>query len=163
RIRELAELLRQRARRLVAQRVAGEAAVGLDDVEPLALALQILGHAVALRPGTREVAGGRHRQQRIPIERRVILRRRLGVARRGRGRRSRAGRCARSRRGIAAPERPAIRRQPRSRRQASTDSSAETASWPSSQRAFYAARQYSSSTRPPQNYFVECEGLHLSP
>jgi hypothetical protein len=69
------KLFRDRARRLVAELMAGIAAVGLDHVEPLRLALHIGRHAVTLRPGARKLAFVRHFQHRVPIDRRVIFRR----------------------------------------------------------------------------------------
>ena len=78
------EFLRQRARRLVAELMAGVAAVGLDHVEPLRLALDVGRHAVALRPGAGKLALVRHFQHRIPVDRRIVFRRR-GRARRRHG------------------------------------------------------------------------------
>ncbi len=78
---ELAEVWRQCARCLVAELVAGVAAVGLDDVEPLALALQLDRHAVGAGAGKQALV--RDFEQRIPIDRRIIFR--------GRGRAR--GRC----------------------------------------------------------------------
>src|SRR4029077_802713 len=80
---EMAERRRHRAGRRFAQLLTGVAAVGLDDVEPLALGFQGLGDAVALGAGAGELARRRNLQQRIPVERRVVLRRRLGVGRQG--------------------------------------------------------------------------------
>ena len=62
----------QCARCLVPQLVAGVAAVGLDDVKPLALALQLDRHAVGA--GTGKQALVRNFEQRIPIDRRIIFR-----------------------------------------------------------------------------------------
>ena len=78
---ELAQLRLDRAGRGIAQLMAGEAAIGLDDVEPLSLGFQGFRHAVAVGAGPREIARRRHCEHRIPVERRIILRRRLGVRR----------------------------------------------------------------------------------
>ncbi len=69
---EMAELLRNGTRRLVAELVAGVAAVGLREVEPLAL--------TACFP-YREFALLRNLEHRIPVDRRIIFRR-GGCARR---------------------------------------------------------------------------------
>jgi hypothetical protein len=79
------EILRDRARRLVAELVAGVAAIGLDHIEPLRLASDVGRHAVALRPGARKLALVRHLQHRIPVDRRIIFRRCGGARRRHRG------------------------------------------------------------------------------
>jgi hypothetical protein len=84
RAREMPEPGRDRAGRRVAELVAGVAAVGLDDLQPLSLGLQGLGHAVAPGAGAGELAGRRHVQHRVPVKRRIILRRGLAI-RRGRG------------------------------------------------------------------------------
>ena len=75
---ELAELLRYRARRLVAKLMTRVAAVGLDDVEPLGLALQGDRDPVALGSRARELALVRHLEHRIPVDGRVVFRRRGG-------------------------------------------------------------------------------------
>ena len=80
----MAELLRNRPRRLVAELVTRVAAVGLDDVEPLGLALQGDRDTVALGSRAGELALLRHLEHRIPVDRRVVFRRR-GRARRRRG------------------------------------------------------------------------------
>ncbi len=65
---------RDRARRLVAERVAGVAAVGLHDVEPLGLGLEVVERKFVLR---------RYLQHRVPVDRRIALRRLRGRRRRG--------------------------------------------------------------------------------
>ena len=62
--------------------MAGVATVGLDDVEPLALALQLDRHAVGAGAGKQALV--RNFEQRIPIDRRIVFRGR-GRARRRRG------------------------------------------------------------------------------
>ena len=81
---ELAELLRNRARRLVAELVTRVAAVGLDDVEPLRLALEGHRDAVTARAGAGELALVRHLEHGIPVDRRVVLGRRRRARRHGR-------------------------------------------------------------------------------
>jgi hypothetical protein len=78
--REGAELLRDRAGGPVAERMTAVAAVRLHDVEPLRLRLQMGRHA-ALRSSFRELARRRDLQHRVPVDRRVIFRRR-GLVRR---------------------------------------------------------------------------------
>ena len=80
---EGAELLRDRAGGPVAERVTAVAAVGLHDIEPLCLRLQVGRHA-ALRSSLRELARRRDLQHRVPVDRREILRRR-GLVRRDHG------------------------------------------------------------------------------
>src|SRR5436190_16529840 len=79
--RELAERGRDGASRLVAELVAGDAAVGLDDVQELALALHVRVDAVAGRAGARERGLIRWLDHRIPVDRRIIFGRRLLVRR----------------------------------------------------------------------------------
>ena len=71
---EMAELLRNGTRRLVAELVAGVATVGLREIEPLTL----IG-----RFSYREFVSLRDLEHRIPVDRRVVLRR-VGRARRDR-------------------------------------------------------------------------------
>ena len=82
---ELAELGIDDARRLVAELVAGAAALRLDVGEPLAWLRMLVGHAVALRPGAGEQALVRNFHHRVPPLRRVVLGRRRGRRRRHRG------------------------------------------------------------------------------
>jgi hypothetical protein len=65
----------------IAQLMTGEAAVGLHDVQPLLLALHLGRHAIAagLGTGAGEFAFGWNPQHRVPIDRGIILRRRLPV------------------------------------------------------------------------------------
>ena len=78
---EMADLLRNGPRRQIAQLVAMAAAVGLGEAQPLALILQGRRHAVALRAGAREQVRGRDLHHRIPIDARIIRRRRRAVRR----------------------------------------------------------------------------------
>ena len=71
---EMAELLWNRPGRLVAELMAGVAAVGLDDVQPLGLALQGFRHAVAVRSRARELAFLRDLEHRVPVDGRIIFR-----------------------------------------------------------------------------------------
>ena len=71
--RELAERLRDRARRLVAELMTRVAAVGLDHVEPLGLALEGGRDAVAVGSGAGEVALVRHLEHRVPVDRRIVF------------------------------------------------------------------------------------------
>ena len=82
---ELAERRRDRAGRLVAELVAGIAAVGLERGQPLALALEADRHAVAARSGAGEQALVRNLEHRVPVLRRIIFRRRRRIRRRHRG------------------------------------------------------------------------------
>ena len=59
---EMAECLRNVARRVVADLVAIAAAIGLDDVEPLILGLEFDGDAIAVRAGARKLALVRNSQ-----------------------------------------------------------------------------------------------------
>ena len=83
--REVAKLFRDGAHRLGADRVAAVTAVGLHNVEPLLLALQRLVDAVAVRPRAGEFAPLRHPEHRVPVDRRVVLRRGRGAGRGHRG------------------------------------------------------------------------------
>ena len=65
--------------------MAGVAAVGLDDVEPLALILHVGRHAVALVARAGEQGLLRNVQHREPVDRRIIFGRCGGVRREGRG------------------------------------------------------------------------------
>src|ERR1051325_8239025 len=58
----------------IAHLVAIAAAIGLDEVEPLLLRLEVLGDAVALVAGAREAAFVRDLQHRIPVIGGVVLR-----------------------------------------------------------------------------------------
>ena len=92
---------RDRARRLVAERVTAVAAVGLDHVEPFGLALHVAEREFVLR---------RHLQHRIPVDRRIDFGGGLRRRRRRRGEVDDAcpARCApsRSRRGRSRARRP---------------------------------------------------------
>jgi hypothetical protein len=55
--------------------VTADAAVGLDDVEKLALALDVRVDAVTRRPSARECGRIRHLDHRVPVDRRIVLRR----------------------------------------------------------------------------------------
>ena len=59
-----------RARVFVAELMAGFAAIGLDQMEPLALVFDVRRDAVAGRPRAREFVLLRHFQQRVPVIRR---------------------------------------------------------------------------------------------
>ncbi len=82
---ELAELGFDHARRLVAELVAGAAALRLDVGEPHRLAAHVGGHSVALRPGAGEQALVRNFHHRVPPLRRVVLGGRSRRRRRHRG------------------------------------------------------------------------------
>ena len=73
---EIAEFLVDRAHSRGPERVAGLAGTGLHDIQPFALTLDFL---------QRELAFGRHLQQRKPVNRRIVLRRRSGIRCRHRG------------------------------------------------------------------------------
>ncbi len=77
---ELAEPFRERARRELAHLMATDAAVVLHQVEPIGL-LDLLRNVAVLLA---ELAGRRDFQHRVPIDRRVILRRGRLVGRRHR-------------------------------------------------------------------------------
>src|SRR5262249_35293161 len=81
---ELAERLRDEPRRLVAELVARAAAERLDAGEPLALAPDLLRHAVPGGTGARKQALLRDLEHREPPLRRIVLGRR-GFARRRHG------------------------------------------------------------------------------
>jgi len=74
---KMAEGLGYGPRRGIAQLMAGVAAVRLDDVKPLLLALHLRGHAVAVRlcPGAGKFVRRRDVQHRVPVDGRIILRR----------------------------------------------------------------------------------------
>ncbi len=80
------------AGRLITNLVTGDAAIGLDHAQPLALVLEAGRHAIAVHAGAREKAFVRDFQHRIPIDRGVI-RGRGSV--RGRGHRVKRQRVAR--------------------------------------------------------------------
>src|SRR6202043_1397377 len=69
---EGAELLWNDARRLVAELMAGVAAIGLELVRPLQLALHLGGHSVAVRPGAGEHALVRNVAHRVPVDGGII-------------------------------------------------------------------------------------------
>ena len=71
----MAQLLWNRARRMVAQLMTRHTAEGFDAGQPLALAFQLLGHTVAFWSGAGELALVRNLEQRIPVHARVVLRR----------------------------------------------------------------------------------------
>src|SRR5262245_18635363 len=52
------------------------ATIGLDDVQPLSLALDTLVNAVSLLSGSGKLALVRNPEHRVPVNRRIILRRR---------------------------------------------------------------------------------------
>ena len=81
---EFTERRRNVPRRIVADLVAIAAAIGLDEVEPLLLGLEVFRDAVALVAGSGEAALVRHADHRGPVNRRVVLRCR-GQARRNHG------------------------------------------------------------------------------
>src|SRR5438552_718908 len=70
----MSERLRDVARRVIAELMTIAAAIGLDDVEPLILALEFHGDAIAVRSGARKLVLVRRPQQGEPIDRRIILR-----------------------------------------------------------------------------------------
>ena len=72
----MAQLLGNGARRFVAQLVARDAAQSLDTGQPLALALKIRRHAVALLPSSGKVALVGDLEHGIPVDGRIVLRRR---------------------------------------------------------------------------------------
>ena len=72
---EVAQLLWNGAGRLVAELMAGVAAVRLHDVEPLGLAPKGGRRAIAVGSGTGELALLRHLEHRVPVNGRVVLRR----------------------------------------------------------------------------------------
>src|SRR4029453_7687680 len=59
--------------RLIAQLMARYATIGLDDVQPLSLALDALMNAVGLLSGSGKLALVRNLEHRIPVNRRIIL------------------------------------------------------------------------------------------
>jgi len=61
--------------------MAADAPVGLDDVKELALGLVGDVDAVAIRPGAREQALIGHLDHRVPVDGRIVLRRRLVIRR----------------------------------------------------------------------------------
>ena len=71
----MAEFFRNRPGRLVAKLVTRVAAVGLDDVQPLALTPERHRHAVAVRARAGELALLRHLEHGVPVDGRVIFRR----------------------------------------------------------------------------------------
>ena len=77
----LAELMRDRARARRAERMAGHAAERFDVGEPVVLVALSGIDAVAGRAGAGEFALGRNPQHRIPVDRRIVLRRRFLVRR----------------------------------------------------------------------------------
>src|SRR5262249_59240697 len=102
--RELAERGRDGARRLAAELVAADAAIGLDDVEELALALDVRVDAVAGWTSARERRGFRHLDHRIPVDRRIVFRRGFLVGRlHGGGLELRSGPAVAPRGGLHAP------------------------------------------------------------
>src|SRR5207302_5036725 len=62
------------ARGLIAHLMAASAAVRVDDLaNPLALALNAGSNPVPVRPGTGEIALGRHLKQREPVQRGIVF------------------------------------------------------------------------------------------
>ena len=70
---ELTEPLGNGAGRRVAQLMAADTAIGLDDIEVLTLVFDVRVDAVAGRAGAGEVALPRDLDHRIPIDRRIVL------------------------------------------------------------------------------------------
>src|SRR4051794_12893000 len=72
-VAELAQRLRDRARRLAADGVTMEAAIGLELAQELRLAVHLLVDAIAVMTGTGKLALLRHLGHREPIDRRIEL------------------------------------------------------------------------------------------
>ena len=81
---EMSQHRRDRACRLVAELMTGDAAIRLHVAQPYALIGHLLRHVVAGRTCSREEICRRNLHHRIPILRRIILRRRRAVRSRDR-------------------------------------------------------------------------------
>src|SRR5438874_12544371 len=77
----MAQLLWNRARRMVAQLMTRHTAEGFDAGQPLALAFQLLRHTVAFWSGAGDLALVRNLEHGQPVDRRIVFRRR-GLSRR---------------------------------------------------------------------------------
>ena len=90
---EVTQQRRQRTRRLGADGVTVEAAVGLEFAQELRLRLHSRVDAVAVVPGTGEFVRARHVEHREPVHRRIIFGRSGFVRRRHRGQVDDLARC----------------------------------------------------------------------
>ena len=77
----MADALGNLPRRLVAELMTGGAAAGLQVPDPLGLALDVRRNTIAAAAGAGELALVRHAEQRQPITRRIVFRRRAWIRR----------------------------------------------------------------------------------